>query len=215
MVGYGSHNHGGRHDGPARSSGWRTARRQSATNCVIIGALLLALLGPACSSVDSTTGPTTIRSTAPTTTTTADVAGTSPEHEIRQVVEEWYQVALELIEHPDPNDPRLGQYLTGDFLAGFRASLQTQLQDGTIGRLPPQSQSMLRVDEVTVDGDVATITECVVDDGWLIDGATGEILNDRVVTRTRQVTTRRVDGRWRLAADEVISESDGVSGCAR
>jgi hypothetical protein len=44
--------------------------------------------------------------------------------------------------------------------------------------------------------------------------ATGQVLDDGVVTRSVEATMRRVEGVWRLADTRVLQEWKGVSGCA-
>ena len=73
----------------------------------------------------------------------------------------------------------------------------------------------IHCDSCSCDGcGAAWDQDCATNDGVVYRVATGQVLDDGVVTRSVEATMRRVDGAWRLADSRVIQEWKGVAGCA-
>src|SRR5437764_15466780 len=68
------------------------------------------------------------------------------------------------------------------------------LDQGLALRRPENSVGRSSVKLVRVDGDVATLQECVVDDGVVYRYATNEVVNATVATHSVEATTRRAAG---------------------
>lgn len=145
-----------------------------------------------------------------TTSTSAD-----PAAEVVARYREFWDVRFEANRNPvDPNDPRLEQLATGKQLETVLTETRQRLDQGLAVRRPEPSESRNRVKVIEVTGDTATLQDCATNDGIIYRVATGQVLDDSVVTRSVEATMRRVDGAWRLADTRVIQEWRGVSGCA-
>jgi len=157
------------------------------------------------------TAVTSSSSTNPTTSTTAD-----PAVEIVSRYKQFCEVRFELNRTPvNPADPRLAQFATGKQLDNVVTETRQRLNQGLAVRRPEPSASKNRVKVVQVVGDTASLQDCATNDGVVYRVATGQVLDDGVVTRSVEATMRRVDGVWRLADSRVIQEWKGVAGCAQ
>ena len=157
------------------------------------------------------TAVTSSSSTNPTTSTTAD-----PAVEIVSRYKQFWEVRFEVNRTPvNPADPRLAQFATGKQLDNVVTETRQRLNQGLAVRRPEPSASKNRVKVVQVVGDTASLQDCATNDGIVYRVATGQVLDDGVVTRSVEATMRRVDGVWRLADSRVIQEWKGVAGCAQ
>lgn len=162
------------------------------------------------SSTLSTTVPSS-SATIPTTSTTAD-----PAVEIVARYKQFWEVRFEVNHTPvNPADPRLAQFATGKQLDNVVMETRQRLDQGLALRRPEPSVSKNRVKVVQVAGDTASLQDCSTNDGIVYRVATGQVLDDGVVTRSVEATMRRVDGVWRLADTRVLQEWKGVAGCAQ
>lgn len=196
-----------------------------------LGAVCAAsLLAVACSDDDSsspttTTYPDRSSSTASTssTTTTATTTTSMPPTSTGQAVEE--QIVARYLGYwearftansgtPNPDDPALREYATGEQLDAVIAETQANLDQGLAFRRATNPANMQRVDVIDVDGDQAVVQECVVSDGVIIRSETGEIVNDDVATHNVRGELTRVDGVWRVSAAQLVQRWEGVAGCA-
>lgn len=115
---------------------------------------------------------------------------------------------------PDPFHPDLQRYATGAAYESVFEAAQTNQLAGRALRLPPDSVSEHRAEVVSIEGDTATVRDCVVDDGLVVDIESGEVLDDDVVTRLVTGTLWGVDGRWKVSHTLVEQTWEGVAGCA-
>lgn len=144
------------------------------------------------------------------TSTTAD-----PAVEIVARYKQFWEVRFEVNRIPvNPADPRLAQFATGKQLDNVVTETRQRLNQGLAVRRPEPSASKNRVKVVQVAGDTASLQDCATNDGIVYRVATGQVLDDGVVTRSVEATMRRVDGVWRLADSRVVQEWKGVAGCA-
>jgi hypothetical protein len=60
----------------------------------------------------------------------------------------------------------------------------------------------------------ATVQDCSVNDGVLYRVATGEIVDDSVVTNSVEAVLRLVDGSWKVESTRLLQKWEGVAGCA-
>jgi len=150
-------------------------------------------------------------STASPTTTTVDQAT-----EIVARYKQFWDVRFEVNRSPvNPADPRLAQLATGKQLDNVVTETRQRLDQGLAIRRPEPSASKNRVKVVEVASDSARLQDCATNDGIVYRVATGQVLDDGVVTRSVEATMRRVDGTWRLADTRVVQEWKGVAGCAQ
>ncbi|MDZ7734466.1 MAG: hypothetical protein U5R31_16585 [Acidimicrobiia bacterium] len=115
---------------------------------------------------------------------------------------------------PNPHDPALAEHATGAQLDAVVAETRANLEAGLVFDERHDPADFQEVTVVSVEGDVAEVQECVVDDGLVIDTHTGEVVDDEVSTAQRAGELRRVEGRWRVAATSIIQSWEGVAGCA-
>ncbi len=186
------------------------------------GLMLFVLLLAGCSSKSRPPavepGPSTSPTTGPVSTTPATSAPTpaDPTAEIVARYRQFWEVRFEANRNPvNPADPRLVQLATGTQLDIVLTETRQRRDMGLAVRRPEPSLSKNRVKVVGLTGDIARLQDCATNDGIVYRVATGEVLDDGVVTRNVEATMRRVDGLWRLAETRVLQEWKGVAGCAQ
>jgi hypothetical protein len=156
--------------------------------------------------------PTTQQADAPTTTTTAATdAGTDV---VGRYVAFW-DARFAANESPvDPDAPALRDLATGSQLENVVAETAKRKADGLAFRRPEHSiarRSVRVLDESDVE---ATVQDCSVNDGVLYRVATGEIVDDSVVTNSVEAVLRLVDGSWKVESTRLLQKWEGVAGCA-
>lgn len=211
-------------------------RRARARVAVLAAAMSVVALG--CSDEDSPTpSPTTTSETASSTPTPEatstppeatntplePTSTTSPTPSSEQSVEDeviaryiayWDARFAANSDTPNPDDPALREYATGDQLEAVIAETQANLDQGLAFRRAENPAEVQRVEVVEIDRDHAVVQECVVSDGVIIRRDTGEVVNDEVATHNVRGELLRVDGAWRVSAAELIQRWEGVAGCA-
>jgi hypothetical protein len=116
---------------------------------------------------------------------------------------------------PNPDDPALRDFATGDQLATVIAETRSNLEQGLAFRRAANPAGIQNVTIVTVDGDHAVVQECVVSDGVIIRRDTGAVVNADVATHNVRGELARVDGVWKVSSAQLVQRWDGVAGCAR
>lgn len=81
-------------------------------------------------------------------------------------------------------------------------------------RRPDESVARRSITIVSNDGQKASLQDCAVNDGVVYRVATGEIVDDSVVTLSIEATLERIDGHWKVATTQLIQKWEGVAGCA-
>lgn len=137
----------------------------------------------------------------------------------QEVLAAWrgYGEALDEVnrESPDPDNPLLARYATGETLESVRAAAARNRDEGIVTALPPNSVSQQWAEVLSVDGDTARIRSCEVDDGLVVDAETGEAVTPpHVSTLLVEATLVQEDGVWKVAHGGVVEEWDGIAGCA-
>jgi hypothetical protein len=115
---------------------------------------------------------------------------------------------------PNPDDPRLAEYASGEQLQNVVSETRARRDDGLALRAPDPSVTSHNVQVISVEGESAELQDCFVNDGVLYNAATGEIVDDSVVTRSVSAVLVIEGGVWKLARASVIQEWEGVAGCA-
>lgn len=202
----------------------------------ILGCAAVSLLGVACNDdepgaastttgADSTTTTTgTARSSTTTSTTTPDAtssttAGTggasaAEQEVIDRYIGYWEARAAANAGVPNPADPGLAEFATGRQLETVVAETQANLDGGLAFRPADEPANFREVRVVSIEGEVAVVQECRVDDGVVYRRDTGEVVNDTVATHNVRGELMRVEGRWRVASAELVQRWEGVGGCA-
>lgn len=115
---------------------------------------------------------------------------------------------------PDPDDPALREFATGEQLDAVIAETQSNLDEGLAFQRAAEPHNIQRVTVIEIDGDHAVVQECVVSDGVIVRRDTGEVVNDEVNTHNVQAELTRVDGVWKVSSARLLQRFEGVSGCA-
>lgn len=199
-------------------------RRQAgafATWLILTASVLLLV---ACSGDDDDGAiPTTSSTRRVTSTTSGEVTGSTSstaapstvEQEITTRYAAFWQARFEANQNPpNPDHPGLKEYATGEQLDNVVEETRRNLSGGLAIRKPEDSVARSSVRVVKVDGDEASLQECVVDDGVIYRYRTGEVVNDKVATHSVEASMRRVDGVWKVARTRLLQRWEGVAGCA-
>ncbi|MGQ0823793.1 MAG: hypothetical protein ACT4OX_01975 [Actinomycetota bacterium] len=115
---------------------------------------------------------------------------------------------------PNPDDPALREFATGEQLETVINEVRTNLERGLAFRRAAHPAGFQRVTVIEVDGDRAVVQECVVADGVIVQRDTGEVVNDDVVTQNVRGELVRVDGVWKVSSARLVQRWKGVAGCA-
>src|SRR5690606_32677027 len=117
----------------------------------------------------STTGSTSTTSSTTSTTegTTATTApGTTPEQEVIDRYIGYWNARFTANEGtPDPDDPALRKFATGEQLDAVIAETQSNLDEGLAFQRSAEPHNIQRVTVIEIEGDRAVVQECVVSDG--------------------------------------------------
>ncbi len=195
------------------------SRHRAATVCV---AATLLLAGASCgddgeaspasttttdastSSTGSTTSTTSETTTATGASTATTAPGTTAEQEVIDRYIGYWNARFEANSGtPDPNDPALREFATGEQLDAVVAETQSNLDEGLAFQRAAEPHNFQRVTVVSIEGDHAVVQECVVADGVVIRQATVKthlaslFAKLGVVTRTGAVAEARRRGHLR------------------
>lgn len=212
----------------------RTAARRLTCGWIAVTAAALVLAMVGCSNDDAAAPSTSTSAETSTTTgstdsttsssTTAENDSTSSTEPNSESLEEeiiaryigYWEARLEAnTGTPNPDDPALREFATGEQLAAVIAETKANLDQGLAIRLPDDPADIQQVTVIEVEGDGAVVQECVVSDEVLFDRGTGEVVNDMVATHSVRGELLFVDGEWRVASAQLIQRWEGVAGCVR
>jgi hypothetical protein len=178
------------------------------------GASVTTTETPATSSTSTTVPVSTTEDDGPSTTE-ATAPATSPQQEIiDRYIGYWDARFAASSGTPNPDDPALREYATGEQLDAVIAETRTNLEQGVAFRRADDPAEFQRVTVVEVDGDRAVVQECVVSDGVIVRRDTGAVVNDDVATHNVRGELEQVDGVWRVSAARLVQRWEGVAGCA-
>ena len=158
--------------------------------------------------------PATSGGSAPSSTTTTTTPPAPEEEIVNRYLGFWEARFRANQPPPNPEDPALEQFATGEQLANVVAETRGNLDKGLAFRRPGEGVRQSKVDVVSRDGDAAVLQDCNVNDGVVFRFATGEVVNDAVVTHNVRATMQRVGGVWKLAHTKLVQRWEGVAGCA-
>lgn len=162
---------------------------------------------------------TTSASTASSRATDRDTTPATSKVDVdKAIVSEAYQEALtaeiEASEVPDPSDPRLAATHLDPLLQQVHEQIMGRRIIGQVAKRPANSKSATTILAVTIDAATATVSECTVDDGVVIEVATGRVINDKVATIKRTATMQLDEGTWKVVKRLNEQEWEGIAGCA-
>lgn len=176
--------------------------------------LLVALpaFGVACSSDDEPEAGSTSTTTAPSTTTS-----TSPRDGDEVAVRAAYDAAnkafIDAAAIPDPERPDLLATHTGPMLKQTQDVLRALKSEGRAIRYPSPSKYRIEISDVRIEGDVARLRFCGVDDAQRVEIASGRVISAGVISARGRAALRQVDGVWKLAEQDFDSREDGELAC--
>lgn len=219
-------------DRDSNNRSWLT--RHIAARLGVLAALVLVVAGCSSSEDESPSSSPDVDARSSTTTTTAPSSSTSTSSTTESTLEtepkpEGGSVDDEIISRyigywdarfaansgtPNPEDPALREYATGEQLKAVIAETQANLDQGLSFRKRSDPAGIRTVDVIEVDGDRATVQECVVDDGLVVRTVDDQIVNDTIATHNVRGVLLRVDGEWRVAEARLVQRWEGVAGCA-
>lgn len=171
---------------------------------------------PRDSDSSSTTAPTTTSSAEPSTSTPSTEEGMSPLEEeiVSRYLGFWRARATANSGTPNPADPALADFATGEQLAAVIAETQVNLERGVSYREADDPVGFQRVQVLSVEGDHAVVQECFVDDGLVVSTESGQVVDADVTTQNARGELVREGGQWRVSRVQVIQMWEGVAGCA-
>ena len=166
----------------------------------------------------STSVPTTTASTTTASTSTTESADleSNIESVLADRVRGYFdaRASANAAPAPDPLSPGLAEYATGEELAAVVANTERRRDGGEAIRPGETALAEIRVAAGTVNRDSATVAACVIDDGVIFDVASGEVINDDVVTHNYQIELVLDGGVWKVARIVRVQQWEGVAGCA-
>lgn len=195
----------------------RTRRSRSAAVALIAA---VALATTACSSDSDATPAATLPSTAPTTattapTTTSTTEALSPEEEVGRAYLKANAIFFEVAENPNPDDPRLAETRVDPNLQAVKDSLQQLKAGGQFAQYGTDGRPVPVVRSVTIEGDSATISSCLVDDGQVVRSEDTTVVDDDVVTKLLTTSMLRSPDGWRVQSQRSDQTWTDGSGCDR
>lgn len=188
-----------------------TARSQRLLAALV--ALVVAL--GACSGDDDGGEAASTTTTTTRSSTTSSTAPTEDEDDavVRQAYEDANRAFIEAAAVPDPNHPGIAATHTGPMLDQTRDVLAALQRDQRIIRYPANSQYRIVIEDVEIDGDVALLKFCGIDDGERVDTRTGDVISSGVLTARGDAAMRLEGETWKLAEQSFSSREEGVAAC--
>ncbi len=126
----------------------------------------------------------------------------------------YWSMVLRVNDPPNPADPEIPQRTTGDRLAALITLIQQNAMEGKSYRLPPDAKYEHDARVVSVAGDRAVVSDCNVDDGLIVNTATGEVVDAQVVTLSIEARLTRENGLWKVVSIDITDQQQGVAACA-
>lgn len=170
---------------------------------------------PERSSTSSATTSTTSGNSATSSATSSPATDSVEDEIIARYIGFWEARFAANRGTPDPDDPALREFATGEQLETVIVETRQRRDDGLALRAAEPSRMDHTVAVVSSTADRAELQDCFVNDGVVYRVATGEVVDDAVVTRNVSAVMVLVDGVWKLERATVIQEWEGIAGCAR
>ena len=150
------------------------------------------------------------------TATAEDGAGEPVEVELATAVRSYLDAreAASAGPVPNPDDPRLSEVAASPELERLIQSVQDKADSGEAIRPGEQDLAEIRVGFVEAAGDFASVAACSIDDGVIFDVATGDVVNDDVVTHNYRIDLALLSGVWKVTEIVRVQQWEGVGGCA-
>jgi len=168
----------------------------------------------------------TIAEAVPTSTATSEPTATTPaptteasaaiEEVLANQVRGYFdaRATANAAPAPNPDDPRLAEYASGEELAAVTANTAIRRDAGQAIRPGEAGLADIGVGFVSAAASSASVAACAVDDGVIYDLDTGEAVDDAVVTHNYQIDLELIEGAWKVSRIVRIQQWEGVAGCA-
>ena len=164
------------------------------------------------SATTTTEAPSTTEPPAPTTSLDPQAQALADAEAAYLAYEEAYNVAA--ADPVTPQHPALQALITGDQRIYLNSDLGGDLADGEALRHAQPSQYNVDVLSATPQSDGSILLRvCQVDDRVVHKVATGEVVDDDVVTRTIDVRSINEGGTWKVALKTTVADAPGVASC--
>lgn len=114
---------------------------------------------------------------------------------------------------PNPNDPGIARYAGGRALEVSVRVIQENLEKQIVYDVPENSVSGYTIEDLNIQGNSATMTVCLIDDGLQIHEPTGTILNDTVASSRIDLVFERREFGWVVTENNYQFTVAGADGC--
>lgn len=178
---------------------------------VATGLVAAACTSSAAPVTTPTPGVSASVTSGPAPSLTASAADRARQAAIAAYLRMWHDMAVAGTTS-NWQDPRLGQYATGDALQVITKSLYTDHLNGVVTKGSPKNSPQVSSMHPPSDPATVTIKDCGDDSGWLKYKTDGQLLND-VPGGHRSITAqakKQPDGSWKVTDFAV----EGVGSCA-
>lgn len=160
------------------------------------GAALASLwLAASCASGNGDPGP----SADPTTTTT------SVEDAVLDAYRAFWDGFFAAADPPDPNHRALSEVATGEQLDRLRELFTERRTEGIAAR---RGETRQHPQLIGVSETRATVADCWLDEGVMVDAETGEVISDRKVWLEGEFTLERDGGTWKVASNAITERRE-------
>ena len=159
---------------------------------------------------------TSADATTPSSTVAQSTATTAPSEEaaVLAAYQGYWDTWLAANDPPDPEHPDIERYYTGAALERAVGAIRDRRDLGRALSLPEGSRYGHVVEVTALTDSAAVVRDCAVDDGWVVDRASGRVLNDSVVTEQLEGHLTQTPVGWKVARVQVLRQWQGVSSCS-
>jgi hypothetical protein len=172
---------------------------------------LVGILAVGCGGGDDDSSPPTSRRGSTTTVSTPTTL--SAEAEVEEAYLAYWEMGERLLEAPDPDDPEIAQRAIDPARGQMIDSLTTlNARQQAVRRGSGYAHNVLSVE---VTGEMASVRDCVVDDGAVISVVSGSTIREHVSTVLLETTLRRQGAHWRVSQIDQRDSWEGATTCDR
>lgn len=190
------------------------SRRGQLARWLLLLPLLLAL---GCSDgKKAATPPMSSSSAASTSTTspgTSSASSTDVGADVTKAYLAYWDMYLRVNNPPSPDDPQIAQLTTGPALPALRDVIVTNRAQGLVLQAPPGGPGPHTVRLQSIDGSVAKLSDCAVDNLEVVRASSGEVVNKTIVTKLISAVLVNDAGRWKVSQYDFLKRWDGVTSC--
>lgn len=159
------------------------------------------------------TVPEVSSTTAPTTSTTAPPA--TDEEAILAAYQAYWDTWIAANDPPNPDHPDLAKYMAGPAYDNAVEVISKHKALGQAVRLPTDAKYRHMAQIAQIEGNLASLADCSVDDAVIVDEQSGTVVDDSVVTRWVFANLVRDEfGQWKVTSTGSNQEWPGEAGCA-